>query len=152
MGRRRLTVEEKQLRGTLNVTRDHEQMVARSGKVRLTEPIAPPPGMDAAAKREWALHMHLCIQAGTVSQVDVRAFQSLVEAAVLSTRAYYEAMKVGPVAQSDRGSKVAPAWQAWTSAHARYTALLDRFGLTPVSSRHVVQLPVPGGAKLHEVA
>jgi hypothetical protein len=96
--------------------------------------------------------MHLCIQAGTVSHVDLRAFQSLVEAAVLSTRAYGEAMKVGPVAESDRGSKVHPAWQAWASAQARYTALLDRFGLTPVSSRHVVQLPVPAGSKPREVA
>jgi phage terminase small subunit len=151
MGRRRLTVEEKQLRGTLNVTRDHERMVASSGKVRLTAPVAPPPGLDAAAKREWALHMHLCIQAGTVSHVDLRAFQSLVEAAVLSTRAYSEALRAGPVAESGRGSKVHPAWQAWTSAHARYTALLDRFGLTPVSSRHVTQLPVPGGSRLREV-
>jgi hypothetical protein len=30
--------------------------------------------------------------------------------------------------------------------------LLDRFGLTPVSSRHVTQLPVPGGSKPREVA
>jgi phage terminase small subunit len=152
MGRHKLSIEDKRLRGTLHVDRDREELVARSGKVRLTEAIEPPPGLDVAAKREWSLHMHLCIQAGTVSQIDMRAFQSLVEAAVLSTRAYREAMKAGPVAQSGRGSKVHPAWQAWTSAHARYTALLDRFGLTPVSSRHVTQLPVPAGATLREVA
>jgi hypothetical protein len=152
MGRRRLSIEQKVLRGSLNVSRDRAELVERSGKVRLTAAIAPPSGLDVAAKREWSLHMHLCIQAGTLAQIDMRAFQALIEAAVLSTRAYGEAMRTGPVLQSERGAAVSPAWRAWVAAHARYTALLDRFGLTPVSSRHVQQLPVPGGSKPREVA
>jgi hypothetical protein len=153
MGRRRLSIAEKVLRGSLNVSRDSAELVQHSGKVRLTAAIAPPSGLDVAAQREWALHMHLCIQAGTLSQVDMRAFQTLVEAAVLSTRAYGEATRMGPVVESgDRGPAVAPAWRAWVAANARYVSLLDRFGLTPVSSRHVQQLPVPGGSKPREVA
>jgi hypothetical protein len=108
--------------------------------------------MDAAFRREWDLHMHLCIQAGTLSHVDLRAFQTLVEAAVLSTRAYQAATKAGPVSRSARGSKTSPEWNAWATAHGRYTALLDRFGLTPAASRHVTQLPVPGGSRPREVA
>jgi hypothetical protein len=62
------------------------------------------------------------------------------------------ALKTGPVSHGDRGSKVSPEWQAWSIANGRYTVLLDKFGLTPMSARQVPMLPQARGAQLAEVA
>lgn len=148
MPRARLSVAEKKLRGTYERSRDEPRT---AGRMRLTAPIDPPAGMDRAARGEWAVHMSLAVSAGTLSHTDLRGFQALVEAATLTARAYRAAMRVGPIARGDRGSKVSPEWQAWGAAVSKYTALLDRFGLTPASGRLLPQLPVPGG-KPREVA
>lgn len=146
----RVSDTEKKLRGTFHPSRS--EVVAAHGRTRLTDPLPPPSGLDADARREWSLHMQLCITAGTVSASNLRAFQSMVEAAAASAKAYKLAMQSGPVACSKRGSKVHPAWQAWTHADAAYRGWCQQFALTPMSGRMVPQLPVPGGSKPSLVA
>jgi phage terminase small subunit len=149
MPRPKMPVAEKKLRGTYEASRDAP---ANPGRIRLTTPIEPPGDLDKAAQSEWQLHMQLCLQAGTLAVTDLRALRLLAETAVMVSRAYQAAMKTGPVSHGDRGSKVSPEWQAWTTSHARYTALLDRFGLVPMSARQVPMLPPARGAALREVS
>jgi hypothetical protein len=142
----RIPVAEKKLRGTFRRDRDAAQQ--QPGRIRLTVPVAPPAGLDAACRREWRTHMALCIATGTISHTDLRGFQTLVEAAALTGRAYRAAMKSGPVTRGAHGGKVVSAeWSSWTVAVGKYHALLTAFGLTPASGRMLPQLPVPAGSK-----
>jgi phage terminase small subunit len=149
MPRARTPVELKKLRGTYEASRDAQ---VNPGRVRLTVAIDPPDDLDKDAKAEWRLHMALCLQAGTLATTDLRALRLLAETAVMVSRAYRMALKVGPVSHGDRGSKVSPEWQAWVSSNARYTALLDRFGLTPVAAKQMPQLPPVKGVPPRQVA
>jgi hypothetical protein len=95
--------------------------------------------------------MALCIAAGTISATDLRSFAALTEAAVLSARAYRAALKSGPVAESERGSKTSPAWTAWQTATGAYRHWCAAFGLTPLAARQVPMLPPAKGVKLEVV-
>jgi phage terminase small subunit len=141
-----LSDAERRLRGTYEPSR-----AFTTSRVRLTEPVEPPAELDATAAAEWAVHMKLCLLAGTLAVTDLRAFQALAETAALASRAYREAMAAGPIARGDNGSKVSPEWSAWGAANTKYLALLAHFGLTPASARQVPQLPPPKGAVLQEV-
>jgi phage terminase small subunit len=149
MPRERLPTAGKKLRGTYRASRDVPE---NAGRVRLSAAVGPPDDLDKSARPQWVLHMELCIRAGTLAVTDLAAFRLLVESAALTARGYAAALKAGPVARSDRGSKVSPEWQAWVAANARYTALLDRFGLTPASGRTLPLLPPARGQPLREVA
>jgi phage terminase small subunit len=124
-----------------------------TGRLRLAQPIDPPADLDRAAQAEWRLHMQLCLSAGTMSVIDLRAFRSLCETAALTVRCYREAMKAGPVTSDIKGNmKLSPELLAWKVAASLYVTLLQQFGLTPASGRMVPQLPPAKGTALHEVA
>lgn len=148
MPRPRLPDAVKRLRGTFEASR----AMPAVGRVRLAQAIDPPADLDKAAQGEWRLHMQLCLSAGVMSVIDLRAFRSLCEAAALTTRCYREAQKAGPVTSDIKGNmKLSPELLAWKVAASIYTALLREFGLTPASARMLPQLPPAKGAALREV-
>jgi P27 family predicted phage terminase small subunit len=147
MGRSKLSTEAKIMRGTYEASRE----ARASGRIKLTASIDPPAGLSDDAKREWRVHMDLCIQSGTLAISDLRAFQTLAETAAMLQRAMAEAIKTGPVTYGDRGCKPSPAWTIYNATHARYAQLLHAFGLTPRGGHDLPQLPPPRGEPLREV-
>lgn len=140
----RLPAATKKLRGTYEAHRDAPRDV---GRYRLTEPLPPPAGADKDMQREWSLHMQLAIAAGVLSHVDLRSFTALVEAAVLSGNAYREAVKAGPIVESERGCKTSPQWSAWVAASGVYRGWCREFGLTPGAAQHVAQASLPKSSR-----
>jgi hypothetical protein len=128
------------LRNTYEASRD---VPREAGRYRVTTPLPPPDKADNEMQREWSLHMQLCIAAGTLAATDLRSFTALVEAAVLSAKAYREAVKAGPIMFGDRGCKTSPQWSAWVAASTLYRAWCREFALTPSAAQHVTPLPAP---------
>jgi hypothetical protein len=136
----RLPTATKKLRGTYEAHRDAPRDV---GRYRLTEAVPPPPGVGKDMQREWMLHMSMCLASGVIATTDLRSFTALVEAAVLSNRAYREAAAAGPIVESERGCKTSPQWSAWVAASGVYRGWCREFGLTPGAAQHVAQASLP---------
>jgi hypothetical protein len=146
MARPRLSDETKKLRGTLEASRTAAALV--HGRAALTEPLPPPSGLGHEGRLQWRLHMLQCCAAGTISPINLRTFQALVEAAVLRQKAYRLAMEQGPTAPTaDGGSKQSAAWLAFLNADAAYLRWATAFGLTPRAGANLPQLPAPGGTR-----
>jgi phage terminase small subunit len=150
MARPRLSDEAKKLRGSFEPSRGAGRLF--HGRAALTEPLAPPSDLDAAAQREWRAHMLQCVAARTISHVNLCAFRALVETAAARNRAYRLAMRQGPIQPTaNGGTKTNAAWLAFLAADACYLRWAQMFGLTPKAGAGLPQLPVAGESRLQAV-
>jgi hypothetical protein len=149
MARPRLSDEQKKLRSTFAATRGEATLV--HGRTRLSEPVPAPEELDEAARKEWDLHIHLLIQAGTISASNLRALVTLAKVAAACEKAYAIASKASPVVKTKEGIKMNPAWQAFNDSAALYLRWCDKFGLVPMGARMLPQLPPAKGVALREV-
>lgn len=146
---RTLSDEQRRLRGSFEASRSLAR--GASGRTALTQVLEPPDDLDADARREWAWHMPQVVAAGTIAAVNLVSFRALCETSALRRRAYRRARRESPVVQSERGSKVSPAWTAFNGVDAAYRQWAAAFGLTPKAATGLPQLPVPPGHKLEAV-
>jgi hypothetical protein len=146
MARPRLSDEQKKLHGTLEAKATAATLV--HGRAALSEPLPPPSGLGHEGRLQWRLHMLQCVAAQTISSINLRTFQALVESAVLRQQAYRAAVRQGPTAATtDGGTKQSAAWLAFLSADAAYLRWATAFGLTPRAGANLPQLPAPGGSR-----
>ena len=111
------------------------------GVSRLQYPVPPPKDLDPEMRAAWRNHMHAVIAGGRSAPSDLLAFRQLVRAAVLVDAAMAQALAAGPTEEAEEGSKISPAWRAYTLADATYRGWLIHFGLTPRSRQAVKTLP-----------
>jgi hypothetical protein len=150
MARPRLSDEAKKLRGSFEPSRGAGTLL--HGRVALTEPLPPPTGLSAVARRQWRTHMLQCVAARTISHVNLCAFRALVETAAAREVAYKLAVKQGPTQTTAAGgTKTNAAWLAFLAADASYLRWAQVFGLTPKAGAGLPQLPVPGKTRLQAV-
>ena len=133
----------RKLAGTFR--KDRGEALLFHGRTRLETELPPPSDLDADAQREWRTHMRLCIEAGTLSHTALRSFLALVRAAVAVERSYGPAMKSGPTVRTQDGVKASPAWAGHLQASSNYARWAGQFGLTPMTAKHLPQLPTAGG-------
>lgn len=105
----------------------------------------PPDELDPEAQREWRVHMHLCVTAGTINSTNLRSFVSLAQSAAAAQVAYRLAIRIGPLVRTKDSAKVSPAWKAYLETDAIYQRWARQFGLTPQSAKGLPQLPTLGG-------
>ena len=136
----RLPDSEKRARGTYDPRYAESALV--HGRTSIVSPLPPPSDLDAAAKKQWRVHMTAVARAGTFAPENLLAFLALVEAATARAKAYRAAMDEGPsVSDGDGGMKPGPAWRSYCVADQRYQAWCQQFGLTPYSAKALPKLP-----------
>jgi hypothetical protein len=100
----RLSDSEKRARGTYDPRYAEAALV--HGRTAIVSPLPPPSDLDAAAKKQWRVHMTAVTRAGTFAPENLLAFLALVEAATARAKAYRAAMEEGPsVGDGDGGLK-----------------------------------------------
>ena len=138
----RLPDSEKRTRGTYDPRYSESALV--HGRTSIVAPLPPPSDLDAAAKKQWRVHMTAVTRAGTFAPENLLAFLALVEAATARGKAYRAAMEEGPsVSDGGGGMKPGPAWRSYCVADQRYQAWCQQFGLTPHSAKSLPRLPAP---------
>ena len=138
----RLPDSEKRARGTYDPR--YAESAPVHGRTSIATPLPPPNDLDAAAKKQWRVHMTAVTRARTFAPENLLAFLALVEAATARGKAYRTAMAEAPsVSDGDGGIKPGPAWRSYCVADQRYQARCQQFGLTPYSAKALPKLPRP---------